>query len=241
MLGTLGSAATCLAQASAPPAQPEEIARIVVGFTQTATPQTTPTQHLFADFFFSRPLPAAKVALWGNVRLASSPRPVNSTIATVSADIAKAVLTTPLYEIGQSGEFITGLEYELLAPPAKTSVAAIGAFGATVPLSTSASPNNPQTRFPREYWAGFRFASTNGTTHILDVTMGQNEMVTGGAMHGPVVRVFSEYGMAAGKVGTVYLIGEMQLAGARGPQQADLYRIGVGLDFLQILKASGSN
>lgn len=71
--------------------------------------------------------------------------------------------------------------------------------------------------------------------------MGQNEMVTGGAMHGPVVRVFSEYGMAAGKVGTVYLIGEMQLAGARGPQQADLYRIGVGLDFLQILKASGSN
>ena len=219
----------CRAQTAAT----DETTRLIVGFAQAGTPQAQPTQHVFADLYFSRPLPVSKLALWGDIRLASLPRPINSTALNVAADVAKTVLTTPLYQLAQSGEFVAGLEYELLsAAPGKTRVAAIAAFGASAPMTFSPSQN----RFPRQYWGGLRFARNGATPHVLDVTAGQNEVITGGTLHGPVIRFESEYGMADTKAGTVYLLGEIQLAGARGAPQSDVYRLGIGFDFLRMLK-----
>jgi len=215
----------------------EETARIVVGFAQAGAPSAQPVQHMFVDFSFTTPLPVNRLALWGDIRLASLPRPINSTVLTLPADVAKAAFTTPLNQLAQSGEFVTGLEYHLAGSNSRAHSAQVSlttAYGAAAPVAYSAGQN----RFYRQYWGGFRFASAR---HSMDAAFGQNETITGGLLHGPVLRFSSEYGLTVAKLGTVYLMGEVQLATTRGRRHADLYRLGIGFDFLQMLKAFGSN
>ena len=223
--------------AAAPVSNSSETARILVGFAQTGSPQALPVQHAFVDFYFSRPLPPPRLSLWGNVQLASLPRPVSSTILSFSTDLVNTIFKTPLYQLAQSGEFAAGLEYEVASAPGKARVGATASYGASLPLGWSPVVN----RFPRQYWVGMRFSSTSGVEHVLDVAAGQNEAITGGVLHGPVIRFHGEYGLPVAKKGVVYLIGEAQLAGSKTGHPADLYRLGLGLDFIQMLKALGSN
>jgi hypothetical protein len=282
----------------------DEAVHLLVGFTQAAAAGARPAQHMFADFFFSMPLPAERLGLWGDIRLASMPRQINSTVLTLPSDVAYATISVPLNQIAQSGEFVTGVQFDVaggrawkgslpkssvdtnattmvptkanepvtvsthdlsndardLAPAtnaamsgrstgppptqsrsvptySKTRVALIAGYGASAPISYRPGQN----RFYRQYWGGLRFARTNSTQHVLDMTVGQNEAITGGTLHGPVLRFSTEYGLVATKIGTAHLVGEAQLALTQNPAHADLFRVGVGFNFLQILKASGSN
>ena len=82
-------------------------------------------------------------------------------------------------------------------------------------------------------------------THIVDVTVGQNEAITGGRLRGTVLRVDSFYALPVTGGNFLYLFGTaMVRASPRAPGIAggvDSYRIGVGVDVIQMLKALRTN
>ena len=211
-----------------------------MGFEQAASPGVAPTQHISAELFFARALPIPRVSLWEQIRLGSVPRVVSSTVLTLPGDLTRTVATLPLSELAQSGEFLTGVAVHVAgSSKTPTKIVAIASYGASAPF---ANPNNQsllQNRFRREYWGGLRIASTSGTPHVLEVELGQNEAITGGTFRGAVIRVESLYGLRIPILHTAYLTGSAQLATSRHNRGADLIRLGVALDFLQILKALG--
>jgi len=130
-----------------------------------------------------------------------------------------------------------------------------------------------RSRFLRQYYAGLRFEShyldAGGQTELrppasVDISIGQNEAVTAGALHGVVLRVDAYYPLPFEKGSFVYLYAT-GVFNAFGPQTAqsslllqssvgrtvydtdvfvapmplsnrDFYRIGVGIDLVQMVK-----
>ena len=75
----------------------------------------------------------------------------------------------------------------------------------------------------------------------FDAAVGQNETVTGGALQGAALRFDSFYALPAPGGDFVYLYGTLLMkANGRGAG-SDLYRLGVGIDLVQLLKALRSN
>jgi len=227
------------AQNPAPPA-PAAVARVIVGLEQSAAGSAAPVQKAAVSLFFSEPL-TARFQTWGDLRLSSIPVDVQSTLVTLPAYAGKIVGAVPLNQLVRSGEFLVGLSYRVLGGQGRwSSLSLIASQGAAMPLV----PN--QDRFYRQYYGGLRVESTQHT-HIVDVSFGQNEAITGGRFQGTVARFGSFYALPLTPGNFLYLFGTaMVKASPRAPGTGnagghDSYRIGVGVDFFQMLKALRTN
>jgi hypothetical protein len=222
--------------ASAGPAWAQNDARVIAGFEQSAAASASPVQKVFADLYFVQAL-SSRMRVWGDLRLSSMPQRIDSTAVTVVADITKAVTTMPLNRIARSGEFLVGVETRVSGSPGATALSLIASYGATAPLN----PDPQRGRFLRQYYGGVRVASRLKTPLTLDAGIGQNEAISGGSLQGTVLRFDSFYALPAPGAGFVYLYGTMLMkANGRGAG-TDLYRLGVGIDFVQLLKALRNN
>jgi hypothetical protein len=235
-----GSMTKCIAvltlAASAGPVWAQNDARVIAGFEQSAAAPASPVQKVFADLYFAQAL-SSRMRVWGDVRLSSMPQQINSTAVTVVPDLAKTVTTMPLNRIARSGEFLAGVETRVLGSSGTTALSPIASYGATAPLNSDSG----RGRFFRQYYGGVRVASQLKTPLTLDAAIGQNEAITGGNLHGTVLRFDSFYALPVPGADFVYLYGTMLMkANGRGPG-SDLYRLGVGIDLVQLLKALRNN
>jgi len=218
------------------PVRAQDDARVVAGFEQSAAASASPVQKVFADLYFAQPL-SSRVRVWGDLRLSSMPQEINSTAVTLSADLAKAVATMPLNRIARSGEFLVGVETRVSGSVRATALSLIASYGATAPLNLDSGRN----RFFRQYYGGVRVASQLKAPLTLDVGVGQNEAITGGRLAGTVLRFDSFYALPVPGGGFVYLYGTMMMKTSARGGGGDLYRLGVGIDFVQLLKALRNN
>jgi hypothetical protein len=218
------------------PAWAQNEARVIAGFEQSTAASASPVQKIFAHLYFAQPL-SSRMRVWGDLRLSSMPQEINSTAVTLPADVAKALATTPLNRIARSGEFLVGTETRVSGSPSTTTLSLIASYGATAPVNLDAG----RDRFFREYYGGIRVASQLKTPLTLDVAAGQNEVITGGRLEGTVLRFDSFYALPVSGASFVYLEGTMLMKTSTRGAGSDLYRLGVGIDFVQLLKALRNN
>jgi hypothetical protein len=217
---------------------PVAVARVMVGLEQTAAGSAAPVQKAAIGLFFSEPL-RPRLSVWGDLRLSSIPVNVTSTLATLPADAAKTATTLPLNQQVRSGEFLVGVSYQVVGGTSPwSSLSLIASEGAAMPLTPTGN------RFYREYYGGVRIQSIQHT-HMVDVTLGQNEAITGGTLHGAVLRIDGFYALPVTSTNFLYLFGTAMLRAsphpAPGDSGVDTYRIGVGVDVIQMLKALRTN
>ena len=218
------------------PAWAQSDARVIAGFEQSAAASASPVQKVFADLYFAQAL-SSRMRVWCDLRLSSMPQQINSTAVTVVADVTKAVTTMPLNRIARSGEFLVGVETRVSSTARATALSLIASYGATAPLNLDSG----RSRFFRQYYSGVRVASQLKAPLTLDAGVGQNEVITGGRLEGTVLRFDSFYALPVPGADFVYLYGTMLMkANGRGPG-SDLYRLGVGIDFVQLVKALRNN
>jgi hypothetical protein len=217
--------------------------RLVVGFEKAAAVSADPVQKLFVDLYFDRALAgSARVRAWGDLRLGSLPRTINSTAFSLPGDVAVAAAGSTLNELTQSGEFLVGAEYRVTQPAASGArVSLIASYGASTPLT----PVPGRNAFYRQYYGGLRIGgpavtSDQSARHVVDVAVGQNDAVTGGAWRGAVVRIDGFFALpVSGDVfylfGTALVKASGAGRGGAGSSQ-DVYRVGAGIDIVQLLK-----
>jgi hypothetical protein len=189
---------------STPPKKDPEgdLTMAVIGFEQAGASGAKSDQKFFFDFFTRRPLPffARKVEdpskktdvsidprmhWWGDVRVASYPQQISTSVAEFSASFATQVGSVPVNKLAQFGEFRTGLDFRvasLNAPLAPNFGAAkqrsslnlfagFGALGAFNPPADQIDvflippPNSPQAaaferNFPKEQYPDLKLAAT---------------------------------------------------------------------------------
>lgn len=219
--------------------QPQAVARVMLGLEQTAAGSAAPVQKAAIGLFFSEPL-NTRLSTWGDLRLSSIPVDVQSTLATLPADAAKIATSLPLNQLVRSGEFMVGISYQVAGGKSPwSSLSLIASEGAAMPLTPTGN------RFYRQYYGGVRVQSTQHT-HTVDVALGQNEAITGGRLRGMVMRVDTFYALPVTGGNFLYLFGTAMLrasprAPAAGETGVDTYRIGVGVDVIQMLKALRTN
>jgi hypothetical protein len=163
-------------------------ARLVVGYHQAGAASSDFKQNVTMDFYVVRPLQRSKHVWlsrfnsWGSVRIASSPRQLNTPFVDLVAGLLNPTdtnnpLKTNVNELALAGEFDTGLEWNL-TPGRKWNgkvhglIAYFGAMGAFEPPEKSVRIfETPQAISPQ--WALFheRFpaapASTAGATQYV--------------------------------------------------------------------------
>jgi hypothetical protein len=97
-----------------------EETRVVLGFQQAGAAGADSDQKFFFDFYINRPLPwkdnrqvdpDSRVSWWGNVRIASAPRQINSPVSIQA--ITSSGKGLKVNELAQSAEFLTGLDFRL--------------------------------------------------------------------------------------------------------------------------------
>ena len=222
------------------PAQDTGVARITAGLEQSAAGSAAPVDKLSIRFFFIEPL-NPRLSAWGDLRLSSLPEAITSTVATLPAQVVGLVTASPVSQLVRTGEMLTGLGYRVSSRTAPWStVEAIASIGAAMPLSASATTLPVgQARFWSEYYGGVRVSSTQ-RAHMVDVTLGQNEAVTGGLFQGAVARFDGFYALPLSNGNLIYLFGTAMLRTSPRPSPAgagtDSYRIGLAVDVFQILK-----
>ncbi|MDP8988899.1 MAG: hypothetical protein M3N41_02300 [Acidobacteriota bacterium] len=218
---------------------PEAIARLMLGLEQTAAGSAAPVQKAALGLFFSEPL-SARLSTWGDLRLSSIPVVVQSTLATLPADATKIATSRPLNQLVRSGEFLVGVSYRILGAKSPwSSLSLLASEGAAMPLAPAGN------RFYRQYYGGVRVQSTQHT-HMVDVSLGQNEAITGGTLHGMVMRVDGFYALPVTGGNFLYLFGTVMVRASPRPPSigdpgVDSYRLGVGVDVIQMLKALRTN
>jgi hypothetical protein len=217
---------------------PLAVARVMLGLEQTSAGSAAPVQKAAIGLFFSEPL-SPRLSTWGDLRLSSIPVDVQSTLATLPTDATKIATTLPLNQLVRSGEFLVGVSYRLVGGTSPwSSLSLIASEGAAMPLAPTG------TRFYRQYYGGIRVQSTQ-QRHIVDIVLGQNEAITGGRLHGTVLRVDTFYALPVTGGNFLYLFGTAMLRASPRPAPSDAgvdtYRIGVGVDVLQMLKALRTN
>jgi hypothetical protein len=210
----------------------------MVGMEQTAAGSAAPVQKAAMGLYFSEPL-RPRWAAWGDLRLTSIPLNVQSTLATLTADASKAATALPLNQLVRSGEFLMGVSYQVVGEKNPwSSLSLIASEGAAMPLAPTGN------RFYRQYYGGLRVQSTQHS-HVVDISLGQNEATTGGTLHGTVLRVDAFYALPVTGGNVLYLFGTALLRASPRPDRStagvDTYRIGVGVDVVQMLKALRTN
>lgn len=221
-------------------AQNTGLARITAGLEQSAAGSVAPVQKLAVRLFFVEPL-NPRLSAWGDLRLSSLPSVITSTPATLPTDVVKLVTAGPVSQLVRTGEVLTGAAYRVYGGTgAWSTVQAIASLGAAMPLAPATSLPATQSRFWRQYYGGVRISSTQ-RAHIVDVSLGQNEAVTGGRFQGAVLRIDGFYGLPISNGNSVYLFGTALLRTSprvsASDTGADSYRIGLAVDIVQILKA----
>src|SRR4051794_6288796 len=180
------------------PARAQDEARVIVGFEQSAAAAASPAQKIFADLYFAQSL-WPRLAVLEDLLLTSLPQqPAHSTALTLPADILSTAATMPLNQMTQSGEFRAGVASRVAGSAATTSLWLIAGYGAVAPLSVMAQ----RSGFSREYYGGVRINGDSKTPRSLDVTIGQNEAITGGRLAGSVLRFDSFYALPGVLPGT---------------------------------------
>jgi hypothetical protein len=218
---------------------PVAVARVMLGLEQTAAGSAAPVQKAAIGLFFSEPL-SARFSTWGDLRLSSIAVDVQSPLATLPADATKIATSLPLNQLVRSGEFLVGVGYQVAGGKSPwSSLSLIASEGAAMPLAPTGN------RFYRQYYGGVRVQSTQHT-HMLDVSLGQNEAITGGTLHGIVMRVDGFYALPVTGGNFLYLFGTVMVRASPRPPSIgdpglDSYRIGVGVDVIQMLKALRTN
>jgi hypothetical protein len=115
-----------------------------VGFHQAGASSAQSAQNAFFDFFIIRPLSHkthvfdARWNLWGNVRIASSPRQLNIPVSQFAAGFAAELGKTQVNELAQSAEFLSGFELRLATfrqGSRRRMLGGVGFFGANGSLS----------------------------------------------------------------------------------------------------------
>ena len=240
--------------------EPADSFRLVVGFEKAAAVSSVPVQKLFVDLYFDRALAgSSRARAWGDLRLGSLPRTIDSTALSLPGDVASAAAGATLNELTQSGEFLVGAEYRVTRLEANRSngarVSLIASYGASTPLAPVRAGNAPvvpalgRNAFQRQYYGGLRVgglaaADDPAARHVVDIAIGQNDAVTGGAWRGTVVRIDSFFSLpVSGDVFYLYGTALVKTSGAgRGGAGAsptfsqDVYRVGAGIDVVQLLK-----
>jgi hypothetical protein len=114
----------------------EEVVRANLGFEQVGASGTASGQNFLFDFFISRPTFNRIVRWWGDVKVASFPQQVNTSLVTFEPQFASTFGGLKVNQLAENAEFLTGPEF-LITPNASrfqlTLFAAGGAIG----------PNNP--------------------------------------------------------------------------------------------------
>jgi hypothetical protein len=205
---------------------------------QSGAGSTAPAQKLAVDLSFHQPL-SRRMAIWGDVRLSSLPNQLQSTVVTLPLDTVKLASTVPISELVRSGEFLAGGSYRVLGGGnGWSSLSLIASVGAATPLAPD------QNRFLRQYYAGMR-AESSTHAHVVDVSVGQNEAVTGGGLTGTVVRLDGFYALPLTSKSFAYLFGTAIMRAWPGHTGADtgrdIYRVGAGIDLFQMIRALRSN
>jgi hypothetical protein len=90
-------------------------ARAIAGFHQAGAASADFTQNFFFDFFIMRalsekPLWDARVNIWGDIRVASSPQQITTPVANFVTGFADQVSKVPVNELAQGADFESGLE-----------------------------------------------------------------------------------------------------------------------------------
>lgn len=105
--------------AMSPEKEREWEARAIFGFHQAGASSAESKQNYFFDFFIMRGLGNSdkvyenRVNLWGNVRIASAPQQIDSSVSSFVANFATKAGELKVNELAQSGEFLTGLGVRL--------------------------------------------------------------------------------------------------------------------------------
>jgi hypothetical protein len=102
----------------------------VIGFDQTGASGTDSDQGFLFNFFISRPLPlfygdknaprsaveryfGPKFRIWGGVKVRSTPKPINSDLATFSSQFADTFGKLKVNELAESASFTIGPEFRI--------------------------------------------------------------------------------------------------------------------------------
>lgn len=252
--------------------EPEWESRAIIGFHQAGASSAASTQNAFFDFSIIRglgnhkSLADSRFNIWGNVRVASSPRQISVPVSQFAVGFANSLGQTPVNEMAQSVEFLTGLGLRLAkfqqGGGRIRTLEAVAFFGGngsfTDPFSRGAifkvpAPNTAsraefdrrhkvatpfiglvpadRERFYRSYGGGFRLTTFEAGKRLSPpasymVTVGQDQMITGGAYQGPVLRLDVFYplpiGKANGRWKSVFLFGTVNMKLARTSYQTPL-------------------
>lgn len=109
--------------------------RFLVGIQQSGASSAASDASPFFDFFFRPRHPNARFAMWGDVRLTSTPQQVAAFVSSAT-NTATAVTGTKLNDFVSSFDFKFGPELQINPTAKSTRFALIGGFGATSPLTT---------------------------------------------------------------------------------------------------------
>lgn len=232
------------------------------------------------DLYLARPLNAtnklweSKLNSWGNVRVASSPRQLNTPLVSLLQGLVvggtNSPLNTNVNEMALSAEFQTGLEWNFARIPKwnGTTLGLIAFFGATgsfqspdksirfyqvpdpksqqYPLFAAHFPSavgatyigflSPdRDRFYRQYGLGFRYSKYHPNRQFespqtYSVTLGQDELITGGSLRSVVARIDGFYPLplntSDGRFQFLYLFGTASLRLGRGQNVTPLVLAG---------------
>lgn len=241
-----------------------DLTRILAGVEETAASSSAPAAKFFFDFFVSRPLGQAAGASdpfgspyrwWADIRIASMPVQTSAPLFALAPNLAQQLRSLTLTELAQTGEFQTGFEWQwprgrggpfapMLHDREWTTLGLIGGFGGAAPFQAA---NGNQ--FSRQWFLGVRLstlfedgAQPSRSLGTASLTLGQNELVTGGHLRGLVAQVDAAYPLPISlgnlKLGALYIFGRagIPLAPSASPNR-DLYAIGFGADAIGLLRS----
>ena len=273
---------------------------------------------LIMDLYLVRPLSSghkvweSRFNSWGNVRIASAPRQLN----TPFVDLVKGLLVagdpnnpinTNVNELALGAEFQTGLEYNFTPRWNGKTLGVIGFFGANasfeapdkhIQIFEVPGRDSPQRgrfqatfgsaanstyigfvtpdrdRFYRQWGFGFRYSkfqpdAAYQAPQTYSVTLGQDELITGGGLNAKVLRVDGFWPLPLkkenGKWQFLYVFGtstmrlsrsenrdpfilnpgpasikgyENSVAIVSTPSTRDTYRLGIGVDLVNLLRSA---
>ena len=93
--------------------------RAIMGFHQAGASSAPSTQKAFFDFYIARALGNhrnlydARLSLWGNIRIASSPQQTDVPVSQFAAGFVGRLADIKVNNLAQSAEFLTGLEWRV--------------------------------------------------------------------------------------------------------------------------------
>ncbi len=115
----------------------EEVVRANLGFEQVGASGTSSSQNFLFDFFISRPTPLSRyVRWWGDVKVASFPQQINTSLVTFEPQFASTFGGLKVNQLAENAEFLTGPEFLITPKPSRFQLTLFAGGGAI-------GPNNP--------------------------------------------------------------------------------------------------